>query len=221
MNKLKFVLKYCKVWLIVSLAVIIVFFTATMVATQNDFLSGTIDTVLGGEGRRNTSGNPNDYYRYTKTTDEFKQFETDLELSQNVISSRADKEAVHAAANKLNEEIVGEGVVLLKNQNNALPITTSAQDKARISVFGKNSADIVLGGSGSGGGNSIGSTSLYDGLRNANFELNTTLVDFYQSNRSGEGRADSPAIGATVTGLAIGNALKYVFCRYKRKLFAV
>ena len=204
MNKLKFVLKYCKVWLIVSLAVIIVFFTATMVATQNDFLSGTIDTVLGGEGRRNTSGNPNDYYRYTKTTDEFKQFETDLELSQNVISSRADKEAVHAAANKLNEEIVGEGVVLLKNQNNALPITTSAQDKARISVFGKNSADIVLGGSGSGGGNSIGSTSLYDGLRNANFELNPTLVDSYQSNRSGEGRADSPAIGATVTGLAIG-----------------
>ena len=205
MKALKFVWKYCKVWLIVSLAVIIVFFSATMVATQNDFLSGTIDTVLGGEGRRVASGNPDDYYRYQKTTDGFKQFKTDLKLSDGVISTQADKEAVHAAANKLNEEIVGEGIVLLKNDSeNGLPIATSADNKARISVFGKNSADVVLGGSGSGGGNSAGSTSLYDGLRHANFELNPRLTEFYESSESGDGRDATPAIGATVTGLAIG-----------------
>ena len=205
MRALKFVWKYCKVWLIVSLAVIIVFFSATMVATQNDFLAGTIDTVMGGEGRRVASGNPDEYYRYEKTNEGFKQFKTDLKLSDGVLSTQADKEAVHKAANKLNEEIVGEGVVLLKNDaENGLPIATSADKKAKISVFGKNSADVVLGGSGSGGGNSAGSTSLYDGLRNANFDLNPRLTKFYEGKESGNGRDATPAIGAEVTGLAIG-----------------
>ena len=203
-NAMKFVWKYCRVWLLVSVLVIAFIFTATMVATQNDFLSGTIDTVLGGEGRRNASGDPDKYYRYQKTTDGFKQFESDLKLSDGVISTQADKEAVHAEALRLNEEIVSEGVVLLKNEDDALPIATSSGNKAKISVFGKNSADVVLGGSGSGGGNSAGSISLYDGLRNANFELNPKLTKFYEGSQSGSGRQASPAIGAKVTGLAIG-----------------
>lgn len=116
MNKFKFILKYCKAWFIVSLAVILVFFAATMVATQNDFIAGTLDTVLGGESRKIVSGNPNEYMRYDKSTDEFRQFESDLKLSSNVLSTRADKEAVHAEALRLNEEIVGEGVVLLKTK---------------------------------------------------------------------------------------------------------
>ena len=203
-NAMKFVWKYCRVWLLVSVLVIAFIFTATMVATQNDFLSGTIDTVLGGEGRRNASGDPDKYYRYQKTTDGFKQFESDLKLSDGVISTQADKEAVHAEALRLNEEIVSEGVVLLKNEDDALPIATSSGNKAKISVFGKNSADVVLGGSGSGGGNSAGSISLYDGLRDANFELNPKLTKFYEGSQSGSGRQASPAIGAKVTGLAIG-----------------
>ena len=205
MNKFKFILKYCKAWFIVSLAVILVFFAATMVATQNDFIAGTLDTVLGGESRKIVSGNPNEYMRYDKSTDEFRQFESDLELSSNVLSTRADKEAVHAEALRLNEEIVGEGVVLLKNENDALPIATSNSAKAKISVFGKNSANVVLGGSGSGGGNSAGSVSLYDGLRNAGFELNPQLTKFYESSSSGKGRDANPAIeGGALTGFRTG-----------------
>ena len=100
---MKFVWKYCRVWLLVSVLVIAFIFTATMVATQNDFLSGTIDTVLGGEGRRTASGDPDMYYRFQKTTDGFKQFESDLKLSDGVISTQADKEAVHAEALRLND----------------------------------------------------------------------------------------------------------------------
>lgn len=196
----KFVWKYARVWLIVSLCVIIVFFTATMVATQNDFLAGTIDTVLGGERRVHKSGDPDKYNRYPKTTDGFKQFQTDLKLGDSVIASGSEKRDVLAEAKRLNEEIVGEGVTLLKNKNDALPLA----DGARISVFGKNSANIVLGGSGSGGGNAKNSVSLYEGLENAEFKLNPTLVDFYESKQSGEGRGDNPAIGAKVTGLVIG-----------------
>lgn len=196
--------KYARAWFLTSVIVIVFFFTATMVATQNDFLSGTIDTVLGGEGRRNVSGDPDKYNRFTKTTEGFAQFQTDMKLGEGVLASAKEKETVLTEANRLNEEIVGEGVVLLKNKgekdNKALPLAKNS----KISVFGKNSANIVLGGSGSGGGNSKNTVSLYDGLRNAKFELNPELVKFYEGNSSGSGRDKNPAIGAKVTGLAIG-----------------
>lgn len=198
--------KYVRAWFLTSVIVIPVFLTASLVATQNDFLSGTIDTVMGGESRKNIAGDPNQYQYYEKTTDGFVQFEfsKDVKLSDGVISTQADKTNLLKEANRLNEEIVSEGIVLLKNKgekdNAALPLAKGA----KISVFGKNSANIVLGGSGSGGGNSKNAVSLYDGLRNANFTLNPELVNFYESNASGSGRDKNPAIGAKVTGLAIG-----------------
>ena len=79
-----------------------------MVATQNDFLAGTIDTVMGGEGRRNVKGDPDKYNRFTKTTDGFKQFKTDMKLGDGVIASSKEKETVLKEANRLNEEIVSE-----------------------------------------------------------------------------------------------------------------
>ena len=48
---MKFIWKYCRVWFLVSAIVIALFFSATMVATQNQFLANTISTVLGGERR--------------------------------------------------------------------------------------------------------------------------------------------------------------------------
>ena len=203
-NFWKVVWKYARAWFLVSVIVIAFFFTATMVATQNDFLAGTLDTVLGGEGRRNVSGDPNDYKYYEKTTEGFAQFNPDLNLSSDVISNRSDKEKVLKQANLLNEEIVGEGIVLLKNKGEADSAALPLKKGAKISVFGKSSANIVLGGSGSGGGNTKNSVSLYDGLKNAGFELNSKLVSFYESNASGSGRDKNPAIGAKVTGLAIG-----------------
>lgn len=200
----KLIWKYARAWFLTSVIVIVIFFTATMVATQNDFLAGTIDTVMGGEGRKNVSGDPDKYNRFAKTTEGFKQFETDMKLGDGVIASSKEKETVLKEANRLNEEIVGEGIVLLKNNgeqdNKALPLAK----KSKISVFGKNSANIVLGGSGSGGGNAKNSVSLYEGLENAEFELNPELVKFYEGKSSGSGRAKNPAIGAKVTGLAIG-----------------
>lgn len=73
----------------------------------------------------------------------------------------------------------------------------------KISVFGKNSVNLVYGGSGSGGGNAANNMSLYTALRNAGFDVNPTLESFYNSSESGEGRDSNPAIGASTTGLAI------------------
>lgn len=49
-----------------------------------------------------------------------------------------------------------------KNESQALPLTEGAM---HVSVFGKNSANLVLGGSGSGGGSAETSVSLYEGMK--------------------------------------------------------
>ena len=73
-----------------------------------------------------------------------------------------------------------------------------------VSVFGKNSANLVLGGSGSGGGSAETSVSLYEGMKNAGITLNPKLMEFYESSASGSGREANPAIGSSTTGLTIG-----------------
>ena len=203
---MKLIWKYCKVWLLVCAIVLALVFSATMVATQHEFISNTISTVLGGERRVLVSGDPSKYQYYNKNAT-FRQFDAgienfDLDENGRALSDAAKKEQALEKARLLNEKIEEEGIVLLKNDGNALPLT---QQTPRVSVFGKNSADIVLGGSGSGGGNTQGSVSLYQGLENAGFELNPALVDFYESSRSGSGREANPAIeGGGITGLRIG-----------------
>lgn len=99
-----------------------------------------------------------------------------------------NKSEVLAAANALNEEVVGEGIVLLKNENNALPISTpqspqAAAERPKISVFGQNSINLAYGGSGSGASSGSGGTvDLYQSLTDAGFDVNPTLKSFYENS---------------------------------------
>lgn len=104
-------------------------------------------------------------------------------------SDYESKEASKAAGDTLNKQIAEEGSVLLLNERNALPL---AEKERRVSVFGKNSVNLVLGGSGSGGISGESATTLYDGLDAAGIQYNPVLKDFYESNKSGEGRSDNP-----------------------------
>ena len=63
--------------------------------------------------------------------------------------------------NAFNEEICEEGFVLLKNDGAALPLSA---DEKKVSVFGKNSVELVYGGTGSGGGNYDGAATLSQSL---------------------------------------------------------
>lgn len=107
----------------------------------------------------------------------------------------SSKEEVYNAARDMNQEIVEEGAVLLKNEDSALPIYTPVSDasvtaKPKVSVFGKNSVNLAFGGSGSGGANTANATDLYAGLEAAGFDLNPALKEFYEStSRSGPVRA--------------------------------
>lgn len=108
-----------------------------------------------------------------------------------------DKASARKNAESVNEEITAEGMALLKNKNNALPLNKGA----KISVFGKNSANIVTGGSGSAAGKAEYIKSLYVGLEAAGFVLNPTLKSFYEDNsKSGKGRPDSPSLSEGSAG---------------------
>lgn len=104
------------------------------------------------------------------------------------------KDAIEAG-NKLNLEIEKEGAVLLLNEENALPL----EKGSKVSVFGKNSVNLVLGGSGSGGGSGENAKTLFDGLKAGGFEYNETLKSFYEGSASGAGRSASPTLSEAST----------------------
>ena len=91
------------------------------------------------------------------------------------------------AATELCEDIAGEGIVLLQNKDNMLPMTGGA----KLNVFGWSSTNPVYGGTGSGGlSDAYPTVSLLEGLEHAGFELNQDLIDFYK-----EYRENRPTVG--------------------------
>ena len=80
-------------------------------------------------------------------------------------------------------ELVQEGAVLLKDQNNALPLA----EGTAVNLFGYGSVDPIYGGSGSGASDTSSNIDLVTGLTNAGFTVNQELVDFYK--KSGVSRA--------------------------------
>lgn len=167
--------KGSRIWFIVTACVLAFLLVLSILA--NTLLYNLIITTPLGSGSAITADGTEQLY----TAD----FETKEDAKRN--------------SNEVSERIVEEGIVLLKNDNNALPLA----ENSRISVFGKNSVDIVIGGSGSGGASDTSSVkSLYDSLEAAGFVCNPALKSFYQNNtQSGDGRPNNPSMesGGTPT----------------------
>ncbi|AXB27516.1 glycoside hydrolase family 3 C-terminal domain-containing protein [Faecalibacterium prausnitzii] len=91
-----------------------------------------------------------------------------------------------ASATQLCENIADEGIVLLDNDG-TLPMAKNS----KLNVFGWASTNPCYGGTGSGAlSDAYPTVTLLEGLKNAGFELNTELSDFYTSYR-----ADRPEVG--------------------------
>lgn len=158
-------------WSIVSLSVISFLLVVTILAST--IFNSILSTVLGGR----------------------KPIFDTSSVTASYVSEYDTKQASYEAGNALNVEIAGEGFTLLLNEG-GLPIAKTA----KISVFGKNSVNLVLGGSGSGGISGDAAKTLYDGLTTAGISYNPQLKAFYEDKgKSGSGRSSNPSLttGAT------------------------
>jgi beta-glucosidase len=80
----------------------------------------------------------------------------------------------HAA---LSRTSAADGMVLLKNEDNTLPIKTSNS----VALFGNSSYDIIAGGTGSGDVHRKYTVSLIDGFVNAGVPTEATLTGLYKT----------------------------------------
>lgn len=76
-----------------------------------------------------------------------------------------------------------EGMVLLKNDNNALPF---ANKQKEVSLFGVTSYAWITGGTGSGSVNNKHTVSLLEGLNSAGYQLDKELVNLYKPHAEKE-----------------------------------
>lgn len=108
------------------------------------------------------------------------------------------------------EDIVEEGTVLLKNENGALPLSSS--EISRVNVFGWAAYDWMTSSFGSGFSNtSFTKVKLFDALEEAGIEYNTELYNlyknFYSATTSGWGSSDLREYRGDV---AVGTSQKFV-----------
>ncbi|MBQ3042493.1 MAG: glycoside hydrolase family 3 C-terminal domain-containing protein, partial [Clostridia bacterium] len=184
-----------KKWAITSASIIAFLLVATIVLTC--IIPSLMDLLFGGPRKTQTPGGSNQYYT----------------ASEGV----TDKKTSFAFSDAVNQSINDEGITLLKNQDNVLPISSTA----KISVFGKNSVNLVYGSSGSGGGETEGFKTLYDSLDAVGVSYNTTLKDFYNSSASGRGRpANPPMDSGYPTGYETGETAVSMYTQAVKDSFA-
>ena len=108
----------------------------------------------------------------------------------------------------LSRQAAQEGMVLLKNRNNLLPLAS----ESRVALFGKGSFDYVKGGGGSGDATAAYTRNVYDGLKEAHVVLYDPLSDFYRDYVAKQYEAgDAPGMmpEPELPGLLVDSARKH------------
>ena len=99
-------------------------------------------------------------------------------------SSYSSLDEVKEASLEVNQQIAEESIVLMKNQNGALPL----EGVTSVSVFGKAASDPFYAGGGSGTAEGYYPdelyTSIYDSLEMAGYSVNPALRSFYDAAAS-------------------------------------
>ena len=142
--------KFIAIWTVI-LALILVLAVAVNILTS--IFKGYVDLYLGGGDIIITKTEGSEDW-------ESEYYTLDYESTQDV----------QAAADALVEEIESEGIVLLKN-NGALPLAAPA----KVTLLGRDAADPVYGGSGSGSVDLSTVVDLRTGLEQAGYEINDTV----------------------------------------------
>ena len=88
-------------------------------------------------------------------------------------SNKPDLKAHAAVARKA----AGEAIVLLRNENETLPL----KGNEKVALYGVSAIDFVAGGTGSGDVNKAYVVNMEDAMKNAGFTLDQTLADYYKA----------------------------------------
>lgn len=185
--------KRTRIWLIVT-----IFLSCLMIALGcvANYYQNIISIALGGDRAYKVESDDMIEY-YKKSTD--------------------SKDEANALAKAVTQEIAQEGIILLKNdlvgKRTALPLASGA----KISVFGKNSVNLVYGGTGSGGGDkTYAPKTLYESLIAAGFDCNPQLKAFYEDDKaSGAKRGTNDA--SLDSGTEVENV--YSICETPQSLY--
>ena len=97
-----------------------------------------------------------------------------------------NEQEAHQKGADVTRKIAEEGVVLLKNKNDCLPLTTSkspnpSKDK-KITLLGRRSVNTVFSGSGSGAINSSFCTTLETALEDGGYSINEDVLQIYKDH---------------------------------------
>ena len=143
-------------------SVAVVFLALAVAATAGcSYFSGVLDTYIG-------VGEPIITIKDGAENWDSEYYSTDY----------ANAEAIDVAAKTTTKTIAGEGITLLKNDNDTLPLAAPAN----VSLFGRRSVDTVWGGTGSGAGDAGQCTPLADALTAVGYKVNPTLLQMYGDN---------------------------------------
>ena len=92
-------------------------------------------------------------------------------------TDKATAEMTYADGLAMNVELEEEGLVLLKNENQTLPLSAG-----KVNVFGEHASNMVYNGSGSSAGNANGAVTIREGLEDAGLEVNEDLWSYIEKN---------------------------------------
>ena len=140
----------------ISLVLVIAMIVAFVMTTAYE---GVINLALKTETSR-VEADPND--------------KTDTEYFK---SAYASVDEVRDAGMEIAEQLTEEGAVLLKNENNTLPIASTA----KVTVFGHSSANEIVCGTGSADIDASKAPTFKEALEEVGVQVNPSLWDFYAS----------------------------------------
>ena len=109
---------------------------------------------------------------------------------QYFTSDYSSAEAVQEASAQLCREIEQEGMVLLRNNGDALPLAKGAS----VTLLGESAADLVYGGAGAGSVDTSTAPNLRQSMEAAGFTVNPVLWDFYTTGAGASYKKEVPSV---------------------------